>query len=213
MNISRHLLSRKICNMDLKQQTTDTYNSGAEALAEKFEAIGSRKGVIRDVIKMVQKENPFVVEIGAAAGRDAEEILKLTNNYLGIDVSEKFIEIARARVPAAHFEVADVDTFEFPKGIDVMISFASLLHSDKEALRGVFKRLFDAMNSGGVVCFSVKYADEYQASTKTDSFGTRTYYLYSGADMTPLVLPFKILKNEVREVRGQMWLEFLLRKD
>ena len=96
---------------DLKQETIDTYERTAAAMADKFNAIGVRKEEIDEIFHLIKKDQPTVLEIGCANGRDAAEIVTRTSRYTGIDVSPAFIEMARAYVPTGTFEVADVETY------------------------------------------------------------------------------------------------------
>ncbi len=79
------------------------YIINAKELAEKFSASGTREKDIKELSSIIKKENPFVLEIGCVNGRNAKEILKYTNRYLGLDVAEKLIEIARSQVSQADF--------------------------------------------------------------------------------------------------------------
>ena len=198
--------------MNKKEQTVNTYNASAEALANKFDSQGARIKDIETTLAFIKKDNPKVLEIGCGNGRDAQEICKRTNNYIGIDISEKLVELARQKVPLATFEVVDIETFEFPKELDVIFAFASLIHVQKNELREILAKALSTLNSGGVFLLSMKYADTYQESTKEDEFGVRTYYLYSQEDIKELAIGFTILKNELYDLRGQMWLEVLLQK-
>ncbi|MHB1316880.1 MAG: class I SAM-dependent methyltransferase [Minisyncoccota bacterium] len=198
--------------MNKKEQTINTYNNSAKALANKFNGQGARIVDIETVLALVKKENPKVLEIGCGNGRDAVEICKKTNDYLGIDISEKLVGLAKQKVPSATFEVVDIETFEFPKDLDVIFAFASLIHVQKNELRDVLSKALSALNDGGVLLLSMKYAAAYKESTKEDEFGVRTYYLYSQEDIKELSTGFTILKNELHDLRGQMWLEVLLQK-
>lgn len=198
--------------MNKKEQTVNTYNESAQALANKFDGQGARITDIETTLALVKKDNPKVLEIGCGNGRDAQEICKRTNNYLGIDISEKLVELARQKVPSATFEVVDIESFEFPKELDAIFAFASLIHVQKNELRDVLSKAFSALNSGGVFLLSMKYAETYKESTKEDEFGVRTYYLYSQDDIKELSTGFTIIKNELHDLRGQMWLEVLLQK-
>lgn len=163
-----------------KQQMVETYNKSAREMAWKFDGIAARVEDIERLFGVLEKENPFILEIGCGSGRDAGEILKRTDRYLGIVISETFVSIARERVPRGRFEVADVEEFDFPEGIDAIVSFASLLHSDKESVADVFARAHEALVPGGIFYISLKegeYSDE--GMTRTDEFGTRTYFYYT----------------------------------
>lgn len=167
--------------MDKKQQTIDTYNATAVQMAEKFSGIGARVADVSRAFSHVMKLSPLVVEIGCGNGRDAQEILKHTDRYIGMDISSEMIRIAQEALPehAHSFVVADIESFDFPEGTDIVFSFASLLHTPKEELEKVLKKIFQALHPGGIAFISLKYADSYEEVTKTDEFGTRTYYYYT----------------------------------
>ena len=108
--------------------------------------------------------------------------------------------------------VADIESYDFPAEIDIVFAFASLIHVPKESLRDIFSRVYEALNKGGIFRLSMKYTDVYQEITKTDEFGTRTYYFYSQKDILNLNPGFSVLKMELINLRGQEWLEILFQK-
>lgn len=111
--------------MKKKIQTIKTYNQSAAALAKKF---NSMEGYLPDIERtfslIPQKGNPKVVEIGSGSGRDAQGLLKFTNDYLGFDISAEMVKHAKELVPNGKFIVADVDEFDFPKEVDTVFAFA-----------------------------------------------------------------------------------------
>lgn len=198
--------------MDKKQQTIDTYNTTATEMAKKFVDIGARVEDVERGFSLVGKEDPKVLEIGCGNGRDAQEILKRTRNYLGIDISESMIEIAKNVNPGGKFEVVDVENYEFPNGLDLVFSFASLLHSNKENVKNVLDRVYEVLNPGGVFYISLKH-DDYHEGSKTDEFGTRTYYFYTPELIKELAgTKYEPGWEEVNELRGQKWFTIALRK-
>ncbi len=198
--------------MDKKVQTIDTYNKSAQALARKFNDLGVRISDIEEVFNLLNKENSKVIEIGCGNGRDAEEIIKHTNDYLGLDISEELIKLAQEKVPQGNFLVADVTSFEFPKNMDIIFAFASLIHLNREDLKKVLDKIYRNLNSKGIVRISMKYSDEYKEVTKEDEFGIRTYYHYSLNDIKELSYQFHLLKNLENDLRGQKWIEIMLQK-
>lgn len=199
--------------MDKKTQTVTTYNTSAQALADKFDALGARKSDISAVFLSTEINEPVVLEIGCGNGRDAQEIFTYANNYTGIDVSEKLIELAQKKVPRAKFEVADIELYSFPKKYDVVFAFASLIHVSKDSFKEILIKIFDALNPGGIARISLKHNAVYAEETKQDEFGIRTYYYYSQKDIKELANKFKIVENETNELGGQTWLEVTLRKN
>ncbi len=198
--------------MNKKEETIYTYNTAAERMVLKFARTGARVNDILETLAVVKKEQPFVVEIGCANGRDAKEIIRHTVHYLGFDVASQFIQLAKEYVPEAQFMVSDVETFIFPEHIDVVFAFASLIHVPKESLKEIVERVYAALNTGGVLRISMKYADTYSEVTKEDEYGTRTYYHYSEDDLLKIASRFTVLKNERVEMNGQSWVELLLQK-
>jgi len=200
--------------MNKKEQTIESYNRNARAHAKKFDDLGAgiRRGDVEETFVLVKKSNPYVLEIGCGSGRDAVEITKHTNNYLGIDISEKLIELARQKLPKSQFRVADIEDYDFPKNIDIIFAFASLIHVPKESLRRILDKAHSALNNSGVVRLSMKYSDYYRELIRNDEFGTRAYYLYSRNDIEELSDSFEIIKKDVIDLRGQKWLEIILKK-
>ena len=181
-------------------------------MADKFNCLGARTSEIKEVFSYFSKKDPFVFEIGCGNGRDAKEIVNLTSNYLGIDISEEMIRIARENVPKTDFQVCDIENCSLPGDIDIVFSFASLLHSDRSAIGNVLKRLSDAMSLGGIFYLSLKLG-EYGQLTRDDEFGTRTYFYYEPEDIEDLASGlYSVLKIEEQEIRDQKWFTMILKK-
>jgi ubiquinone/menaquinone biosynthesis C-methylase UbiE len=59
-----------------------------------------------------------VLDVGCGTGRPSAELLAAAGHEVtGRDISSGMIEIARAQVPGARFEVADLRTLAFPRGV------------------------------------------------------------------------------------------------
>lgn len=198
--------------MDLKKQTIDTYDRTAPDMAEKFaKRTNQRYQDIARAFAWCEKENPAVLELGSGTGRDAAGILRHTNNYLGIDLSEGMVEVARKAVPEARFACADIETFAFPKSLDIIFAFASLLHLDKAVVKRVLERAYLSLYQGGFIYISLKKAP-YEALTRTDEFGARTYYFYEPHDLEGMVPGFRTRWSDVQELPDQTWFTLVLQK-
>jgi SAM-dependent methyltransferase len=197
--------------MDTKSQTINTYNKSAQALADKFNQIGPRVSDIEKAFSYFPNKEGRVLEIGCGNGRDAKEILKHSSQYLGIDISSELVKIARKNTPNGHFEVYDIESYEFPKNIDIIFSFASLLHTDKENMGTILNKAYEALSTGGIFFISLKYAD-YHQETLTDKFGTRTYYFYTPDLIAGLANKYKVIYQERQHVQGLDWFTIILQK-
>ena len=198
--------------MNSKQETIETYNRTASQMADKFRGIGARVEDINRAFTLTTRQNPSVLEIGCGDGRDAKEINSHTDTYLGIDVSTSMIELAQELVSKASFEVADVETYSFPTGLDIIFSFASLLHSNKETVANVLHRAHCSLNKEGIFFISLK-RDDYQSKVKEDEFGTRTFYFYQPADIKEMLgKKYKVIFEEEQSFQNQDWFTIILQK-
>lgn len=198
--------------MNKKQETVATYNATATEMAKKFCMLGARVEDIERGFRLVGKNNPHVLEIGCGNGRDAKEITRRTNQYLGIDISKLMITLANKHAPNGNFKIADIEDYLFPENLDLIFSFASLLHSDKENVQKILKRAHNALNSGGIFYISLKH-DEYHEESRTDEFGTRTFYFYTPELIKELVgNMFTVVYEEKQELQHQKWFTIALRK-
>lgn len=201
--------------MNHKQTTINTYNKSARPLAEYFRGIGSRNKDIDIATKLAGRVNPKVLEIGCGDGRDAKEIIKKTNDYIGFDISEKLIEMARHDVPDTKFEVADAISYEYPHNLDVVFAFASLLHLNKQDIKLVLKKVHTALKSGGIFYISLKHSDVYREEIKNDQFGSRMFYFYNPELIKELAGPgYKVVSSssDFKSANKTKWFEIALQK-
>lgn len=198
--------------MNDRERTIDTYRKSAAALAAHFNAIGSRKADIDRAFSFLRKQNPKVIEIGCGNGRDAETILAHALDYAGFDVSEEMIELARARNPTGRFEVADLATYTFPEGTDLVFAFASLLHSCREEVRNVLGRIRRALHPGGVVYLSLKHG-VHQEVVKKDAHGVRLFFLYTPADIRECAGDgYRMMYQDIQTIGHTRWCTIALQK-
>lgn len=199
---------------DLRQETIDTYNKSAKELAEYFRGIGPRVKYIDFAFELAgNPDNANVIEIGCGDGRDAKEIIKKTHSYIGFDISEELIKLAKKHVPTAEFVVADAVTFEYPEDLDIVFTFASLLHLNKEEVKMVFTKVNKALKPGGIFYISLKWSPRYRKTVKEDEHGKRLFYLYNAKIIKSLAGAGYKLEDTWREVRGHTdWFEIALRK-
>lgn len=158
-------------------------------------------------------EAAHVVEIGCADGRDAEEIIKHTDHYLGFDISQAMIGLARQRLPAVHFEVGDARTFDYPDDLDIVFAFASLLHLNSAEMKRVIGKVNRALKPGGIFYVSLRHASGYTSQIKRDEYGNRRFYLYNPEIIEELAgANYATARTSHEEKNGGDWFEIALQK-
>ena len=199
---------------DLRQETIDTYDKSAEALAAYFQGSGSRVNDIEKALTYAGTlTNARSVEIGCGDGRDAKEITPHCSFFTAFDISKELIKIAKKNVPEVQFEVADAVTFEYPEELDVVFAFASLLHLDRDELKIVFQKVTSSLKKDGVFYISLKHRDQYESAVKQDDYGKRLFYFYNRETIEEIAgSQFTTIESYVKHHGNTDWLEIALRK-
>lgn len=107
----------------IKRMTGDTALSEEELTKQAYNAMGgdwfySRNdaGFYHDEMKRFHEllPNGTILEIGACGGRDAKELVAFGYGYVGTDIAESFVEIARKEAPNLEFHLQGVYDLSFP---------------------------------------------------------------------------------------------------
>ncbi|MEV7682627.1 class I SAM-dependent methyltransferase [Streptomyces sp. NPDC088341] len=93
-----------------------------------------------------------VLDIGSGTGRPtAERIAAAGHHVSGYDVSQTMVGLARAQVPAARFELADVRALpDTPGAWDAVTAFFSLLQMPRADLDVTLARIANWLAPGGL---------------------------------------------------------------
>lgn len=200
-------------NPQEKRQNIDNYNQSAKLHSKKFDEIGARVEDIERTFSYINKTNPKTIEIGCGNGRDAKEIIKHTTDYLGIDLSESMLNLAKTNVPETNFKLIDLEEFEFPSDIDVIFSFASLLHTDKETMTQVLQKINNSLNTNGIIFISLKYGKYHKEILDKEGTGPRTYYFYTPEEILQIApTTLKTVYQNIYEFKGQKWFSTIVQK-
>jgi len=97
-----------------------------------------------------------VLELGCGAGVPCTAKLAERHDVLGVDLSQHQIDLARATVPAARFEKADMTALDFPDGsFDGVCAFYSILHVPRAEQPGLIAKIARWLKPGGLFLASL----------------------------------------------------------
>lgn len=102
-------------------------------------------------------ENGRVLDVGCGSGVKSKYLLDHGMQVIGIDISDKLLEIAKTEAPTAEFRelsMHDLDTM--PETFDGVFAQASLLHIPKKDAGNVVRKMVDRLVPGGLVYIAVK---------------------------------------------------------
>lgn len=101
-------------------------------------------------------DNAKVLELGCGAGVPVTKKLAERHDVLGIDLSRQQLELAKANVPTARFEKADMTELDFPDGtFDGIAAFYSILHVPRAEQPGLIAKIARWLKPGGLFLASL----------------------------------------------------------
>ena len=116
-----------------------------------------------------------VLELGCGGGTRETQALAGRFRLTGVDLSERQLERARARVPNAEFVRGDLTTIEFDDGsFAAVVAYYSFNHVPRELLAPVFARIHGWLADGGYVMAALG-ASDLEAWTG-DFLGAPTFF-------------------------------------
>ena len=144
------------------------------------------------------KDGDPVLDLGCGCGVPATAILAERYVVTGVDLSPVQIGRARALVPAARFECADMSALDFPSNsFAAIVSFYAIIHLPLGEQPAVFKKIRDWLRPGGL--FLATLGSEAWTGTEADWLGAPMYW--SHADQLTYVSWLEQVGLEIRWTR------------
>lgn len=139
---------------NFKEKTIETYNKIAPSFSKaNFDHFWIDE--LEQFKKLINGKK--VIDIGCGAGRDASAFLTEGFDYIGVDASEKMLEVARNRVPRGRFKQMDFFNLKFPDNtFDGFWAAASFLHIPKNEIKRALQEAKRVTRFSGAGFVSVK---------------------------------------------------------
>ncbi|MFX1412357.1 MAG: class I SAM-dependent methyltransferase [Promethearchaeota archaeon] len=126
-------------------------------LAERYEKIGY--GKINPLVELFCEKLPkngYILDLGSGTGIPyVKFMVERGFKVLGIDISEKMIEIAQKNVPQASFRQLSITLINFENEFDGVFSSYSMLLLDPPYFRDVAKRIVCSLKNKGLFYLSL----------------------------------------------------------
>lgn len=103
------------------------------------------------------KKGDTVLDVGCGGGTKSKYLIQKGLSVVGIDFSEKMIEIAKREVPDGTFivkDLADVEILDYM--LDGIFMQAVLLHIPKAKAKEAIQKMADKLKKGGYLYVAVK---------------------------------------------------------
>ncbi len=162
-----------------------------------------------------------VLDAGCGGGTKSKYLAEKGLRVVGMDFSEKLVEIAKREVPEASFLVCDLgEVDELQDQFDGIFMQAVLLHIPKKDAATIIKKVVTRLNDGGYLYIAVKEIRSGQAEeeTKTEnSYGypyERFFSYFTQDEVVDYVreADLEIVHTEVKLTGNTNWIQVIGRK-
>ncbi|MTH16756.1 class I SAM-dependent methyltransferase [Flavobacterium sp. LC2016-01] len=182
--------------------------------------IRNNSSVNKPIIDFSQKIKPNgnILDIGCGTGNPiAKYFSENYHSVIGIDFSEKMIEIAKSQeIKNAQFIVSDFFDFETDKKFDGIIAWDSLFHFPKKRQEEIYSKVYNLLLPNGYFLFT--HGKEKDDEHTDQMFGEPFYYSCLSRDnvlriMTDLGFRLEYeIENFVEENTQRDWVVLVQKK-
>ena len=167
--------------VDFKRRVAAGYDSIAQRLARER---GQGSGVARWLTGFAGRLPPHarVLDLGCGAGTPHTAFLAQRFRAVGVDISPGQLEMATARVPSAHFILADMSSLHFPPAsFDGITAIYSLIHVPRVEQPQLLTAIRRWLKPNGTA-FLVLGANDTPSGEETDWFGAPMLWSHYDAE-------------------------------
>ena len=156
------------------------------------------------------------LDLGCGAGVPVTQWLARRFEVIGVDVSERQLELARQNVPAARLIKADMAGVDFPNGsFDIVVAFYSVIHVPRAEQPALVDRIYRWLRPGGRFLAPWAVGAWEGEEENWEGWGSPMWWSHYDADQNLAMLRdagFEIASAERRMTGGETWLWVLANK-
>ncbi len=191
----------------INQKTREAYNKAAEKYLQLFFDELDKKEFDRNILDEFSSyfhSKSIVLDAGCGpCGHTTEYLSKKELNVIGIDISEKCIDLAKEHHPDVHFEVGDFSELKYRNNyFDGIISYYSIIDTPKIYTRKILKEFKRVLKADGYLLLVVKEGTTEGYQNELLGIETEIYFTLFTKDEIKLSLKesgFEIIKLEQRK--------------
>lgn len=173
--------------------------SNFDKIAEEFSKTRESPWEIMESFLLYIKEGDKILDIGCGNGRLYELVKEKSVDYVGIDNSEKMIEIAKKKFPEARFLIADALNLPFKnEEFDAAFMIAVFPHIPSEKLQiQALSEVNRVLKKNGylfITCWNL-FQPKYFLINLKNRF--KNPKIYQGVGLRDFFIPWKSSKGEI----------------
>jgi SAM-dependent methyltransferase len=201
---------------EARQLVEGSYDLIAEAY------LASKEGDNRDTYAPVERlaamlpAGAVVLDLGCGAGVPVTQGLAQRFALTGVDISARQLELARRRVPAAHFIKADMTAVDFAPGtFDAVVSCYAIIHVPRAEQPGLVGRIYSWLKPGGLFLATWGMHEWEGSVADWHGRGATMWWSIFGAETNLDMLRaagFEVESADTRKTNNETWLWVLARR-
>ena len=141
------------------KNVTDFYNKTATGWSDEFLRDKKQSTILEKFYNCYSQggtAHPKILDLGCGAGYDSKILHNFGARVVGIDISDKLIDIAKKQVPECKFFVGDItDKLSALGKFDGVLCLATLIHVDIQNMKKTFDNIAEILKKGGLFLLSV----------------------------------------------------------
>ena len=167
--------------MEKKKIVREGYNKVALAYQnERHENLEEMK-ILPEFTSRVTKGGK-ILDVGCGGGLPFTKYLSEQFDVIGIDISDKQIEIAKKNVPKAQFIRKDMTELDFPTAyFDGILAYYSIIHVPREEHFDLFKNFYRMLKPNGILVIN---SGTRQSEGMSDFFGEPMFWSNNSPEKT-----------------------------
>lgn len=200
-------------NFDYKRVVIDGYNGCADKYMTY--AMNRQERSLDFIFRNIPRHEK-VLDFGCGSGVPVSKELAEKYNVVGIDISERQIELAKTNVSGAEFINADILDVHFESDtFSAIVSFYTLFHLPKEEHDSVLRKFYEWLKPSGILLVTVGKGDE-PPQLNHDFFGVTMFWCsYCRSDYLRMIeqIGFRIIHKPEFEYTDEGYPIIIGKKD
>ena len=190
------------------------YNKAAEAYLQGRDQFKNDRYLER--LTPLLEPEATILDLGCGPGRPIDRYLVDRGfQVIGLDVSEKQIELARANVPEGAFAVKDIGRLRAGEyRVDAVVSFYTIFHLPRGSHARLFRTIGTFLPKGGFILVTMG-SSEWEGQ-ESDFHGVTMWWSHYGPEKNSTIIRnagFRIILDEIDESGGERHQVVLAQKD
>lgn len=196
----------------IKQVVKQGYNQIAEIYHQNREEIDHIK-YLTEFTKFIMPGST-ILDLGCGSGKPIDRFLADKGySIIGVDISERLIQLAQSFVPSGRYHVADMmDLQPGAFSVEGVISYHSIFHLPRAHHAEMINKIFSFLKPGGYMLITMG-AVAYEGSRKYH--GADMYWSQHGSEENTKIVKsagFEIIKDEIETSSGQSFQVIIAKK-